>query len=172
MHLLLGQNIFAFLRIFESFSSLCIFVSTSNKLQGIKGKKKKKKRAMQVCMPGSRLKDVWQKTLTLELQICLHALMPHFITSHSAKLPPPLLYLEYKKPFKTLNGEGWASWSWLLSLLGFTYSIMHCRSLQERRGVRMSRCEMWTQAVGEIHFLSLCRNDRQTGRPSHTFNHC
>lgn len=82
-----------------------------------------KKRAVQVCMPGSRLRDVWRKTLRLELQICLHELMPHFITSQSGKLPPPLLYLDYKKPFKTLNGEGWASWSWLLSLLGFMCSI-------------------------------------------------
>lgn len=37
-------------------------------------------------------------------------------------------------------------------------------SLQEQRGVRMSRCEMWAQAVGEIHFLGLHRDDRQTDR--------
>lgn len=42
--------------------------------------------------------------------------------------------------------------------------IMRRRSLRERRGVKMSRCEMWAQAVGEIHFLGLHRDDRQAGR--------
>lgn len=31
--------------------------------------------------------------------------------------------------------------------------------------MKLSRCEMWAQAVGEIHFLSLHRDDRETGRP-------
>lgn len=38
-------------------------------------------------------------------------------------------------------------------------------ALQEWRHVRLSRCEMWAQAVGEIHFLRLHRDDRETERP-------
>ena len=117
-------------------------------------------------MPGSSLKDVWCDTLKFELQIRLLALTPQFITSHSAKPLPPLLYLDHLKTFKALNGEGWESWSCLLSLLGFMCGIMLCSSLQEWCGVKLSRCEMWAQAVGEIHFLCLHRDDRETGRPS------
>lgn len=119
-----------------------------------------------VCMPGSSSRDVRHNTLKFELQIRLHALTPHFIMSYSAKLPLPLLYLDYLKTFKTLNGEGRASWSCLLSLLGFMCRIVLCSSLQEWCGVKLSRCEMWAQAVGEIHFLCLHRDDRETGRPS------
>lgn len=53
-----------------------------------------------------------------------------------------------------------------LHLQDHACGIMRCHSLQERRGVRMSRCEMWAQAVGEIRFLGLHRDDRQAGRPS------
>lgn len=45
------------------------------------------------------------------------------------------------------------------------YRIVLCSSLQEWCGVKLSRCEMWAQAVGEIHFLCLHRDDRETGRP-------
>lgn len=86
--------------------------------------------------------------------------------SYSAKVPPLLLYLDYLKTFKTLNGEALASWSCLLSLLGFMCRIVLGSSLQEWCGVKLSRCEMWAQAVGEIHFLCLHRDDRETGRPS------
>lgn len=123
-------------------------------------------RAITACMPGNSLRDVWQNTLKFELQICSHALMPHFIMSYSAKLLPPLLHLNYLKTFKTLNGEGWVSWSYLLSLLGFMCRIVLCHSLPEWCGVRLTRCEMWAQAVGEIHFFCLHRDDRETGRPS------
>lgn len=101
-----------------------------------------------------------------ELQIRLLALTPQFIMSSSAKQLPPLLYLDHLKTLKALNGEGWESCSCLLSLLGFMCRILLGSSLQEWCGVKLSKCEMWAQAVGEIHFLCLHRDDRQTGSPS------
>lgn len=117
-------------------------------------------------MPGSNLRDLWRNAEEFESQICFLALIPQFIMSYSAKLLPPLLYLDHLTTFKALNGEECETWSCLLSLLGFICKIVLCSSLQEWCGVRLSRCEMWAQAVGEIHFLCLHRDDRETGRPS------
>lgn len=98
--------------------------------------------------------------------------MSHFIPSCSAKLPPPLWYLDYKKPFKTLNGEGRVSWSWLLSLLGFTCSIMHvasCAAVAYRSGVAWGwvdvKCghRLWARSTS---WVSIEMTGRQAGRPS------
>lgn len=82
-------------------------------------------------------------------------------------------YSDHAKTLKTqtnkksiLNGEAGVSRWRLLSLPGFTYRIMlPLQPLQEWLHVRLSRCEMWAQAVGEIHFLRLHRDDSETERP-------
>lgn len=57
------------------------------------------------------------------------------------------------------------SWSCVLRLLSYLGRIVLRSSLQEWCGVKLSRCEVWAQAVGEIHFLRLHGDDRETGRP-------
>lgn len=117
-------------------------------------------------MPGRGLRDVLQECTLIwitNMLACTYASFCHVIFSQAAA---PAVVLRLSEDFKTLNGEGWASWSCLLSTPAFMCRIVLRSSLQGWCAVKLNRCEMWAQAVGEIHFLCLHRDDRETGRPS------
>lgn len=90
--------------------------------------------------------------------------------SYSSNLPR---YLDYKNPFKTLNGEGWVSWSWLLSLLGITCSITREASCAATTASRSSVAWGWVDVkcghrlwARSTSWVSVEMTGRQAGRPS------
>lgn len=107
------------------------------------------------------------------LLVCAYASLYHVRTPPTLPLHTHTSYLDHlntskktNKQKSILSGEAGVSRWRLLSLPGFTYRIMlPLQPLQEWCHVRLSRCEMWAQAVGEIHFLRLHRDDSETERP-------
>lgn len=95
-----------------------------------------------------------------------HSLSTHTRTHTHIILRPCKDFKKTNKQKSILGVEAGVSRWRLLSLPGFASRIMlPLQPLQEWRHVRLSRCEMWAQAVGEIHFLRLHRDDSETERP-------